>query len=486
MHTLSELANIEAEQAVLGAVMVNPTCLPELTTVLNEADFYRETHAIVFKAMKAMLHEKQVIDLVSLTEYVRRLGDLDRIGGLPFLTQLANSVPTAANVIHHAEIVKDYARKRHSVQIGQELINAMYQGDEATEDTITSVQTRLAKTMSDNKFILHSPQDTLLEILEDVGKEPTDALSTGFGELDKMLNGGLHKKWLYVIAGRSSMGKTAFTNNIIDNICAMGYKVLLFSLEMDRKRIWQRILARRASVPLDLVQHNMIGASEKQLNHYYAAADRISAGCSKKGLSKYHLEIDDAGYQSISAIKSKTMAIKAKYGLDLMVVDHLQIMKFDGMQAQDRNNAIGDVCSQLHALAVNLDMPIIIVSQLSREVTKRNDKIPHMQDLRDSGNIEQDADAVIFVHRDRYYDKEGYDRKHGPFDPQKGEAAVLNVDKNRDGETGLIPMRWFGRYQAFISGTTREEPLEEQQESKKPTQYTLRQADRVGKKFNDK
>lgn len=483
-HTLSELSNIEAEQAVLGAVMIKPDCLSELTTILSDSDFYRETHAIVFRTMKAMLNEMQVIDLVSLTEYVRRSGDLDRIGGLPFLTQLANSVPTAANVIHHAKIVKDYARKRRGVQIGQELVNAMYRGDEATEDTIASTQTMLAKTVSDNALVLHSPQDTLLEILGDVGKEPTDAMLTGFGDLDRMLNGGLKRKWLYIIAGRTSVGKSAFTGNIIDNVCAAGYRVLLFSLEMDRKRIWQRFLARRASVPLNLVKNNMIGATEEQLNHYYAAAERMTTGHKAKGLSKYHLEIDDMGYQSISTIRSKTMAIQAKYGLDLMVIDHLQIMKFD--KAQDRNNSIGDVCSQLHALAVDLDIPIIIVSQLSREVTKRNDKIPHMQDLRDSGNIEQDADAVIFIHRDRYYDQEGYDRKNGPFDPGKGEKAVLNVDKNRDGETGLIPLRWFGQYQAFVSGSTREEPVAAQQEPEKPTQYTLRQADRVGKKFSDK
>ena len=426
--------NIEAEQAVLGAMLIKKEAIAEVQEILQPDDFYREAHRIVYEAMVQLQNNDEAVDLVTLTEQLRKSEQLDKIGGLAFITQLANAVPTAANVVYHAKIVKEKAELRSLINAATAIASAAYEDNTDVENIMDDAEKKiLAVANRQNGGAFESMKSIVMRTFERINvlyesKGGLTGISSGFKDLDK-LTAGLQKSDLILVAARPSMGKTAFTLNIASYVGTHGGKVAFFSLEMSKEQLMQRMLCAEGGIDATKLRTGQLDTQE--WNKLVHVADT---------LSRAPIYIDDTAGITVMELRSKARRLKAEHGLDLIIIDYLQLMQGrPSKNGDNRQQEISEISRSLKALARELDVPVIALSQLSRSVESRQIKKPMLSDLRESGSLEQDADIVMFLYREYYYDK----------DTENKNITDIIVAKHRNGPVDTISLFFQKEYTKF-------------------------------------
>lgn len=426
--------NIEAEQAVLGAMLIKKEAIVEVQEILQPDDFYREAHRIVYEAMLELSGNDEAVDLVTLTEQLRKNEQLEKIGGLPFITQLANAVPTAANVGYHAKIVKEKAELRNLINAATKIASAAYEDTDSVENIMDEAEKSIlavANRQSGGAF--ESMKSIVMRTFERINvlyesKGGLTGISSGFKDLDK-LTSGLQKSDLILVAARPSMGKTAFTLNIAAYCGLHDCKVAFFSLEMSKEQLMQRMMCSEGGIDATRLRTGQL--DEGEWNRLVETADR---------LSRAPIFIDDTAGITVMELRSKARRLKAEHGLDLIIIDYLQLMQGRASKNSDnRQQEISEISRSLKALARELDVPVIALSQLSRSVESRQVKKPMLSDLRESGSLEQDADIVMFLYREDYYDK----------DTENKNITEIIIAKHRNGPVDSIQLFFQKEYTKF-------------------------------------
>lgn len=416
--------DLEAERAVLGALLVDERLLPQVSDVLKPADFFRHAHGLIYTAILAVAEKGQAVDFVSLRAELERRGQLEAVNGPAALAALTDGVPRTMHVETYAAVVRERAILRRVMAVGQHLTSlALAQGRAAAEILDEAEQALLAVALGVNTGEAKTAQEVVEEIwpalerLVDEQKGVT-GVSTGFLELDDITR-GLQPTNLVVLAARPSMGKSAISLQLAFQAARTGTGAVLFSLEMSRQELLVRLLTSTARVD----GHALLGGCLARAD--YA---RLSDALVRIGDSR--LWIDDAATQTALDIRGKARRLKARHGVGLIVIDYLQLIATH-RRAENRNLEIAQQTIALKQLAKELDVPVVVLSQLSREVERRSDHEPQLYDLRDSGAVEADADVVLMLWRPHYYDRDE--------DPH---LAYLKVAKQRNGPVGTIKLRW--------------------------------------------
>lgn len=433
--------NVEAEQAVLGAMMLDHNAVIAAMEKLTPNDFYREVHRIIFEAMEHLHHDNKEIDVITLPEELRRMKKLDDVGGIEYILSLPNLVATAVNIEYHANIVAEKALARNLITTCTDLTAAAYDGEKEPEDLLDDAERRILQ-LSENKnrgdfspvgAVVEETLDKITKLYEN--KAGLTGLPTGFRDLDRMTS-GLQPSDLILVAARPSMGKTAFTLNIAQNVGVRQHKtVAFFSLEMSQEQLVQRILCQISHIDSQKLRTGQLNSDEEWT--------RLTDACDK--LYQAPIYIDDTPGISVAEMRSKARRLKSEHGLDLIVVDYLQLMQ--GRNAESRQQEISEISRSLKALARELKVPLIALSQLSRSVESRQDKRPMLSDLRESGALEQDADIVSFLYREDYYDKE----------TENQHITEVILAKHRNGPVGSIKLYFKGEYTLFLNLDTTHE-----------------------------
>lgn len=426
--------NLEAEQSVLGAILLENGAINRSLEVLRPDDFYRENHRKIFLAMVDLSEKTQAIDLVTLSEQLRQKNELEAVGGTAYLAQLINMVPTSANVRFHAKIVHEKAMLRNLISTATEIVTLCYENSEDIPDLIDQAekkifnisQERVRTTFIPVKEIVKQSFELIERLYET--KEAITGVPSGFKDLDKMTT-GFQASDLVIVAGRPSMGKTALALNIAQ-YAAIHRKqtVAIFSLEMSKEQLVLRMLCSEARVDAHKLRSGFLGADDwpKLTN---------AAG----HLTEARIFIDDTPAISILEMRAKARRLKAEHELHLIIVDYLQLMRGRG-NADNREQEISEISRSLKSLAKELQVPVLALSQLSRAVENRPDKRPVLADLRESGAIEQDADLVLFIFREEVYFPDREDKK--------GKAEVI-LGKQRNGPIGVVDLTYSHAHTRF-------------------------------------
>lgn len=432
--------NLEAEQSVLGAILLDNASMAKAMEILTEDDFYRTAHRKIYTAMLDLSEHGEVIDQITLTEHLKIKGELESVGGSAYLAELVQVVPTAANIKYHCRIVRDKALLRGLISTSTEVISRGYDGTASVDDLLdyaersvfSLAQGKLGRSFSRLKDIIKESLD-LVDTLHKRGKAVT-GVPTGFHDLDE-LTAGLQPSDLVVIAGRPSMGKTSLALGIAQHAAIKhNQKVGIFSLEMSKEQLVLRMLSSEASVDSHRLR---IGKLQKE--DWWRLAEAAGR------LEQAPIFIDDTGALTVQQMRGKARRLKAENGLDLLVVDYLQLMQ-GRSDAESRQQEISDISRSLKALAKELNVPVVALSQLSRAVESRKPPIPMLADLRESGAIEQDADVVVFIYRDEVYN---------PDSEEKGIAQIM-VKKHRNGPTGDVKLTFLDKFAKFGDFSDRE------------------------------
>ena len=425
--------SVESEQSILGSIILDKDAIITVAETINPSDFYKEAHKIIYESMLSLNSNNEPIDLITLIEELRKEGHLDNIGGISYLTSLSTIVPTTSNVKYYANIVKEKSVMRQLIKASNEIINLGYDASTDVQEILNKAEKNIfdisqEKSGDDIQPINAVLQDTfdMIEKLCTEKKEVT-GITTGFKDLNKKIN-GLQRTDLILLAARPAMGKTAFSLNLVQNAALKGdASVAVFSLEMSTEQLVQRMLSAQSNVELSKIKTGTLGESDWP---------RIIDGMAV--LSEAKIFIDDTPGIKISEIRSKCRRLKMEKGLDLILIDYLQLMEGEGKN-ENRQQEIAKISRSLKILAKELDCPVVALSQLSRSPELRKDHRPILSDLRESGSIEQDADIVMFLYRDEYYHD----------DSEKKNIGEVIVAKNRHGETGNVELVWFGQVQKF-------------------------------------
>ncbi len=435
--------NVEAEQAVLGAMMLDHNAVIVAMEKLSPTDFYREVHRTIFEAMMHLHKENKEIDVITLPDELQRMKKLDDVGGVEYILSLPNMVATAANIEYHADIVVKKAMARNLITTCTDLTTEAYDGEKNPEDLLDEAERKILQ-LSENKNrgdfapvgeVVEATLDKITKLYEN--KAGLTGLPTGFRDLDKMTS-GLQQSDLILVAARPSMGKTAFTLNIAANVGVRQKKtVAFFSLEMSQEQLVQRLLCQIARIDSQKLRTGQLNSDQEWTS--------LTNACDK--LYESPIYIDDTPGISVAEMRSKARRLKSEHGLDLIIVDYLQLMQ--GRNAESRQQEISEISRSLKALARELKVPLIALSQLSRSVESRQDKRPMLSDLRESGALEQDADIVSFLYREDYYDKE----------TENQHITEVILAKHRNGPVGAIKLYFKGEFTLFLNlDTTHDDP----------------------------
>lgn len=429
--------NIEAEQAVLGAMMIDKEAISKATEILREQDFYRQDHRVIFRVIVDLFNNSQAVDMVTIAEALKREGKLEDVGGVQFITYLANAVPTAANVSYHARIVEETGLVRQLINVATEIAGAGYEGTEDVNSLLDSAEQRIlavserkmTRDFAPIKDVVMTAVDRIDELYNKKGG--ITGLATGFIDFDR-LTSGLQPSDLILIAARPSMGKTALVLNMAQNIAIREKKtVAFFSLEMSKEQLVQRMLCAEASIDSSRLK---IGELEDQdWEKLIWAAD---------SLSRASIFIDDTPGITVLEMRAKARRLKVEHDLQLIVIDYLQLMQGSGRRnSENRQQELSDISRSLKALARELNVPVVALSQLSRSVESRQVKRPMLSDLRESGALEQDADLVAFLYREDYYDK----------DTENKNITELIIAKHRNGPVDTIRLFFHKQFTRFAN-----------------------------------
>ena len=433
--------NIEAEQAVLSAMIIKKDAIAEAVEILTGDDFYRESHRLAFLAIEELFTAGEPVDIITLTESLRKKEQLDAVGGVSFVTALANFVPTAANIVYHAKIVREKAQLRRLIDAATAIVSDAYEDaddveailDEA-ERKILSVATRRGGDFIPIRDIIMTTFDQIEKRYETQGQ--ITGISTGFRDLDEATS-GLQPSDLILVAARPAMGKTAFTLNIAAFVAQHGLSVAFFSLEMSKEQLAQRMLCSEGRIDSQRLRTGQLEDDDWPL--LIESADK---------LSRASIFIDDTPGITIQDLRSKARRLKAQKSLDLIIIDYLQLMQGRGNRYGDnRQNEISEISRSLKALARELNVPLIALSQLSRSVESRQIKKPMLSDLRESGSLEQDADIVMFLYREDYYSE----------DTENKNITEVIIAKHRNGPVGTVKLYFHKELTRFADIAYREE-----------------------------
>jgi replicative DNA helicase len=428
---------IEAERAVLGGILLDQEAATRAVEIVKPEAFYHPGHARIFRAMIALFMRREPIDAMTLAEELRKSGDLDPSGGIAYLTELVDSVPSAANIEYYAKIVLDKFMLRQLIGASSEIARDCYRA-ESDADTILDEAEQKIFRVSESRIsqgFLHV-KDVLKERFEEIQRvhetrESITGLPTGFIDLDKY-TAGFHPGDLVIIAGRPSMGKTSFAMNVAQHVALEGHRpVAVFSLEMSKELLVQRLLCSEAQVDAQKVRRGFTSAKD---------IERLTNAAGL--LSEAPIFIDDTPAISTLDMRARARRLKAEHDISLIVIDYLQLARTNE-RIENRQQEISSISRSMKALAKELSVPVCALSQLSRAVESRGgDKRPMLSDLRESGAIEQDADVVLFLYRPEFYD---------PGDPEKEGKAELIIGKQRNGPTGMVPLIFEKQYTRFRS-----------------------------------
>lgn len=433
--------SIEAEIAVLGSMLIEEDAIAQAIEVLKASSFYKDAHRSIFQTILSLYNSNRAVDLVTLTEALKVNGILDEVGGAAYLTELTAAVPTAANVLHYARIVKEKAILRHLINSATQIVTCGYEAKEDANILLDKAEKIIFDIASAQ---LQGSAVALKEIIKDSiesiekfsrQKGHISGLPTGFDDLD-MMTSGLQNGDLIVIAGRPSMGKSALASCIVEYAgMHEGKGVAIFSLEMSKEQLAQRMLCSQARVNLQKIRSGFL--SQEEWRKLVAAAGE---------LAETAIFIDDSAGLSALELRAKARRLKSMHNIGLIVVDYLQLMS-SFSRVENRQQEISDISRSLKALAKELSVPLIAISQLSRAPERREDFKPRLSDLRESGAIEQDADLVMLLFREEYYD---------PKDTNRGIAEV-NIAKQRNGPVGTHKLTFLSEYAKFENLSRQEE-----------------------------
>ena len=419
--------NIDAEQAVLGAMLIKKEAIAEVAQILRPEDFYRDAHKIVYEAMLNLFNKNEPADIVTVSDYLNNENLMEKVGGVTFITAWANTVPTAANVTYHAKIVREKADLRNLINTATDIAGMAYESSDDVADVIDKSEKMIMEVANRQNVSAFTPmRDIVMETFDKINvlyesKGGLTGIPCGFTDLDK-LTSGLQPSDLILVAARPSMGKTAFTLNIGAHVALKEHKnVAIFSLEMSKQQLVQRMLCSEGGIDSQKLRKGELDKTDwgKLVN----VANKVAEA---------PLYIDDTAGITVMELRSKARRLKAEKGLDLIIIDYLQLMQGrTGKGATDnRQQEISEISRSLKAVARELNVPVIALSQLSRSVESSQIKRPMLSDLRESGSLEQDADIVMFLYREDYYD---------PETVNKNITEVI-VAKHRNGPVDTVKM----------------------------------------------
>ena len=425
---------LEAEQSVLGSILIDPNCFADLTEILRAEDFYLEEHGEIFYAMYDLFSKSREIDLVTLIDTLVSRGVYNEEESKKYIKIIAETVPSAANVLDYAQIVREKSLLRSLIGASDEIREMAFTAQGEVKDIIDSAEQKVFAIAqgSENKGFVHireaiSRTYARLDLLAR-DKAAASGTPTGYSALDRTLV-GLGEGDLVIVGARPGMGKTSFCMNLATNIAKSTKKnVCVFSLEMSAEQLASRMLSSEA-----LVDSYAIRSGDLTSEQYKQLADAAAE------LSESNILIDDTTGITVTRMKAKLRRVK---NLGLVVVDYLQLMQGEGRRTDNRELEVGDISRGLKILAKELKIPVICCAQLSRGPESRTDKRPMLSDLRDSGAIEQDADIILFLYRDEYYKEPG---------PGEQSVAECIVAKNRHGSTGTVKLAWIGQFTKFLT-----------------------------------
>ncbi|MCO7129911.1 replicative DNA helicase [Lactococcus garvieae] len=439
--------DLAAEQAVLGAIFLDSDRLIEVKEFLSTDDFYKNAHKIIFRAMEHLSDNREAIDVLTVRSLLENQNDLETIGGIAYIAELATATPTAANASYYAKIVAEKSLLRQLINKLTQSVEKAYSQEDPAEDVLAEAEKSLIDVQQGrNTSSFRRISDVLsmnLEDLEERAKQKSTitGIATGYPALDAMTT-GLHEEELIILAARPAVGKTAFALNIAQNIGTKQDKtVAIFSLEMGAESLVNRMLAAEGTIESHNLRTGQL--NDEEWNQYFIAMGT---------LSKASIYIDDTPGIKITEIRARSRKLAQETGnLGLIVIDYLQLIS--GTGRENRQQEVSEISRQLKILAKELKVPVIALSQLSRGVEQRQDKRPVLSDIRESGSIEQDADIVAFLYRDDYYDRAGADDDDEGFNdvPEVDNKVEVIIEKNRSGSRGTVELLFLKEYNKFAS-----------------------------------
>ncbi|MBM7666258.1 replicative DNA helicase [Solibacillus kalamii] len=438
--------NSEAEQSVIGAVFLEPQALITASEIVIADDFYHIAHQKIFQTMLNLSDQGKAIDLVTVTEELSAKKELEDIGGLSYITELANAVPTAANIAHYAKIVEEKAILRRLIRVASKIADDGYTREDEVEILLAEAEKKMLevsnrKNAGDFKHV----KDVLVQTFDNIEQLQSregdvTGIPTGFRDLDKM-TAGFQRNDLIIVAARPSVGKTAFALNVAQSVAVKAREnVAIFSLEMGADQLVMRMLCAEGNID---AQRLRTGALETE--------DWSKLTMAMGSLSNSGIYIDDSPGVRMTDIRAKCRRLAKENGLGMIMIDYLQLILGSGKPGENRQQEVSEISRSLKGLARELKVPIIALSQLSRGVEQRQDKRPMMSDLRESGSIEQDADIVAFLYRDDYYDKES----------ESKDIIEIIIAKQRNGPTGTVSLAFRKEYNKFLNLEFTPPPREE-------------------------
>ena len=428
--------DLEAEQAILGSMLTDKDAVISAIEVLREEDFYREDNKAIYEAIFNLYNRAEPVDIITVKSELESMGKFEQVGGLEYLAELPEKVPTTANAMKYIKIVEEKSTLRRLIRTANEIIDLGYDQTEDVEDIMEGAEKKIFNIMQEKNQKGYSPlKDVLVESftqLEELynKKQHITGVPTGFAELDYK-TAGLHGSELILIAARPAMGKTAFALNIATNAAVRAnVPVAVFSLEMSKEQMVNRILCSEA-----MVDSNKVRTGKLEEDDWAKLAGAIGP------LSEAEIYIDDTPGINVTEIRAKCRKLKLEKNIGMVVIDYLQLVQGSNKRNGSREQEISEISRSLKILAKELNVPVIALSQLSRAAEQRPDHRPMLSDLRESGAIEQDADIVTFLYRDDYYNK----------DSEKKDIAEVIIAKHRGGSTGTVELLWLGSYTKFVN-----------------------------------
>lgn len=442
--------NLEAEMSILGGVLLDNEALNKVLEILTSEDFYRDSHRQIFTSLVTLSERSEPADLVTLTSQLKQSDSLSAVGGSAYLASLVDYVPTAANIVYYSRLVKEKSVARHMISVATEIATRGYEGQEmdktldwAEKSIFEIANMKIRPSYFSTKEIMKDTFKAIEKLYE--RKEMVTGVPTGYTDLDTM-TAGLQGGDFIVVAGRPSMGKTAFAVNVVEHAAMHSDKpisALIFSLEMGKEQLVQRMLCSVSRVDASRLRTGHLGESDWP---------KLTNGAGL--LSEAKIYIDDTPAISVLEVRSKSRRLKAEHDLGLIVIDYLQLMQ--GNNPESRQQEISEISRSLKALAKELNVPVIALSQLNRSLESRTDKRPMMSDLRESGAIEQDADVIMFVYRESVY-CEACRRRDGSCDKDHDKDAEIIIGKQRNGPIGTVHLTFRGQFTRFENQSNRSE-----------------------------
>lgn len=429
--------NLEAEQAVLGAILLQAEALITAMERVSTEDFYDKSHQLIYESMIQLSEDNQPIDLITLTSLMQDKGQLEDIGGVSYLAKLAQAVPTAANVDYYAQIIEEKSMLRRLIRTATTIVSEGYAGGEDVSGMLSDAERKIleiSNRRSSSGFI--AIRDVLMEVFDKVetlyqNKGNTTGIPSGFVDLDKMTS-GFQRNDLIIVAARPSVGKTAFALNIAQNVAVRANEtVAIFSLEMSAAQLVQRMICAEANLDANVMRNGEFKGDDDW--------SKLTMGIA--ALSEAEIYIDDTPGVTVADIRAKCRRLKKEKGLGMIVIDYLQLIQGRGKSGENRQQEVSEISRTLKQIARELDVPVIALSQLSRGVEQRQDKRPMMSDLRESGSIEQDADIVAFLYRDDYYNQ----------DTEKKNIIEIIIAKQRNGPVGTVELVFLKNFNKFVN-----------------------------------